>query len=341
MENALSARAPAKLILSGEHSVLYGEPALAMAVNRYTEATASWHAGKSIKFRLLNLEYAASVTLHTLAKIKQRLQHDYHSFLLGNCSIRRVLSKPFELLQYSVSTLIEELNLNLPKGLELKVNSTIPIGCGMGSSAAAVVSTLHVISKIMNIEFEPKKFLKIGKKVENLQHGKSSGLDLSLATYGGCLKFTQGNIDFIHMPNFNLYVVNTGTPGSTTGDCVSFAADVFAANAGLSRNLGIVTTAMEMAISMNNFADFKACVRENHMLLNYLGVVTKPVTSFIHAIEQCGGAAKVCGAGSICGNGSGMVLVCIEDKNQLDIIVAKYGFIVETIQMDQHGTKII
>jgi mevalonate kinase len=320
---------------------LYGEPALAIAVNRYTEATASWHAGSNIKFKLLNLEYAASVTLHTLSKIKNRLQNDYHNFLNGNCSIRQVLTKPFELLQYSVSTLLEELNANLPKGLEIKVNSAIPIGCGMGSSAAAVVSTLHVISKMLNIEFEPKKFLSIGKKVENLQHGKSSGLDISLTTYGGCIKFTQGKIEFIKMPEFNLYMVNTGAPSTTTGECVSLAANIFAANESLSSNFGIVTEAMQKAINANNFVDFKYCIRENHQLLNYLGVVTDTVATFIRTIEQCGGAAKVCGAGSICGNGSGMVLVCIEDKNQLDIIANNYGFTVEAIQMDQYGTQII
>ena len=57
----LTARAPAKLIISGEHSVLYGQPAIAMAVDRYTTTTTNWGDSKYIDFKFPDLAYAKKV----------------------------------------------------------------------------------------------------------------------------------------------------------------------------------------------------------------------------------------------------------------------------------------
>ena len=146
MDSRLTSRAPAKLIVSGEHSVLYDQPAIAMAVNRYTETTATWHKHLAVHFKLLDLAYAKSQSLNALRRVSLKLQKDYHAFLQGECGIRDVLKRPFELLQYSVAHLFEKLNLQLPTGIELKVNSSIPMGCGMGSSASAVISMVHTLA---------------------------------------------------------------------------------------------------------------------------------------------------------------------------------------------------
>jgi len=147
---ALTARAPAKLIISGEHSVLYGQPAIAMAVNRYTTTTTAWRDTPNIHFKFLDLAYAKTHTFKTLQILAKQLRSDYVDFLDGKCSIGEVLKRPFELLQYSVSNLIEHLNLKLPRGMEISVDSSIPVGCGMGSSASAVISTLYALAAYLN-----------------------------------------------------------------------------------------------------------------------------------------------------------------------------------------------
>src|SRR5260221_4743917 len=78
MSKRLTARSPGKLILSGEHAVLYGKPALAMAVNRYAQSRISTHFSPAIFFNLLNLRYAKSLTLNTLSTLKTRLQENYN-----------------------------------------------------------------------------------------------------------------------------------------------------------------------------------------------------------------------------------------------------------------------
>src|SRR3989344_4590821 len=100
MGASITTRAPGKLIISGEHAVVHGAPALAMAVQQYATTTVSRHLASSILFDLFNLKYKKSHTIERLRKIKHRLQNAYLEFQNGHCQIREVLEKPFELLQY-------------------------------------------------------------------------------------------------------------------------------------------------------------------------------------------------------------------------------------------------
>lgn len=334
----LTARAPAKLIISGEHAVLYNQPALAMAVNRYITTTTSWRNTPHIHFKLLNLAYAKSHTYTALRKIAQNLQLEYNNFLNGKTNIRMVLKRPFELLQYSVSNLLDSLDVKLPRGVDITVDSSIPIGCGMGSSAAVVVSTLFSLTNFLQFNWQRADFLLFGKKIENLQHGKSSGLDLHLVTYGGCVRFENGIAQARPIPNFPMYIVNTGQPVSSTGECVSHVASILS-DQKLAASFGQVTEQIDAALLANDLEQFKLGIKANHKLLQQIGVVPSKVTDLIQDIEACGGAAKICGAGSISGDNAGIVLLIADPS--IEHVITKHGFSMQTIEVDTHGTRII
>lgn len=336
---SITARAPAKLIISGEHAVLYGQPALAMAVNRYTDTTTTWHESQDIHFKLLNLAYAKSHTLQTLRKLASNLQDEYNNFLAGKCSIRTVLKKPFELLQYSVSNFLDYLNVQLPQGMEIAVESSIPMGCGMGSSAAALMSTVHALTNFLQLNLQRADYLPFGKQMENLQHGKSSGVDLHLVTYGGCVRFQHGITQARPIPSLPMYIINTGTPASSTGECVNGVEQIFNSDPSLAREFGTVTDKIDQALIKNDGIALRDGVKQNHRLLQRIGVVPQKVANLINAIEQNGGAAKICGAGAINGDNGGIVLL-FADKD-MSSIVRQHGYNLQTVEVDTSGTRII
>lgn len=334
----LTARSPAKLIISGEHSVLYEQPAIAMAVNRYTSTAISWQDTTHVNFKLLDLNYIEACTVHSLNELAKNLRKKYKNFINGKEMIRNVMQHPFELLQYTVANLLDSLNLDLPSGMEITVNSNVPIGCGMGSSAAAVVSTLHALVNLLQINWQRQEYLAFSKQIENLQHGKSSGLDLHLVTYGGCVRFISGTAQACSVPNFSMYLVNTGKPVSSTGECVAHVATILTDKT-LVTEFGAITTSIQQAISNNNLNDFKFGIKQNHRLLQRVGVVPPKVAAFIAAIEQAGGAAKVCGAGAVAGEQAGVVLLV--GDNSLTRIVNEYGYNIQTIEVDNYGTRVL
>jgi mevalonate kinase len=346
MSKQLTARSPGKLILSGEHAVVYGKPALAMAVNRYAQSRISSHFTPAIFFNLLNLRYAKSLTLSTLTALKTRLQENYNDFLQGQCGIRDVLKKPFELLQYTVSNVIEKLNMTLPHGVEIKTSSTIPMGCGMGSSAATVMSTLHALTHFFKLELEPLHYLHLGKEAENLQHGRSSGLDLQLAMQGGCLKFQEGKMEARNFPNFPLYIVQTGTPLSSTGECVAHVA-AHLQQGTLLEDFEAITHEMDKTLTTGHIKGIQDCIRANHALLSTLAVVPAKVQTFIQALESLGAAAKICGAGAVKGDKGGVIWVVFQEAQNphfnpaLSHLLKEYDYTLHTLEMDRGGSHLV
>lgn len=334
----LKARSPAKLILSGEHAVVYGRPAIAIAINRYAESTILTNLSSSILFNFLNLHYAKNVTRSTLSAIKGRLQENYREFLEGNCSIRGVIKKPFELLQFTVSHLLESLNVVLPEGLEIRTASDIPIGCGMGSSSAIVMSTLYALSHFLGLDLDPVRFLSLGREAENLQHGRSSGLDIQLAMNGGCLRFQNNTVIKRELPNAPMMLVQTGYPDSTTGECVDAVSKWFTTSS-IADDFEEVTNEMDKAIQEENLVQIQDCIRENHQLLNTIGVVPAKIQAFIQEVEKQGGAAKICGAGSIKGDNAGAVLVVSE--HNFEDVVSQFGYRSQSIEGDFRGTCVV
>jgi mevalonate kinase len=206
----------------------------------------------------------------------------------------------------------------------------------MGSSAATILSVMHAIANFLQMQISKETLFQLALEAENMQHGRSSGLDLRVALLGGCLYVDGKEPEMRPVPLLPMYLINTGMPITSTGQCVEKVAPFFKSNQ-LCDEFAHVTKAMDKALQTQSWPDLLAAIRENHRLLVKIGVVPNRVQEFISEVEAVNGVAKVCGAGAVAGNRAGALLVVAEDKNALSSICMRFGYNVIPISGELRG----
>jgi mevalonate kinase len=299
-------------------------------------------ATSTIAFTLSDLKNKASSTLRALRSIHTRLKESYTAFLKGELSIRQVLQQPAELFQFALVTLLDSVPMEIGKGLQngfhVSLRSSIPIGCGMGSSAATIISVIQAITHFFHIDIKPEWLWKLSVEVEKLQHGHSSGIDSYVSLHGGCIRFQQGDAQRIAMPTMTLHLVNTGRPQTTTGEAVTTVAKHFVSST-IWEEFAHVQADVERALLEGNMTSLKLAIRANHALLHRIGVVPQKVASFIDEVEQQGDAAKICGAGATAGDDAGIVLVLAETPPTA--LCERYGYTILQALPEMQGARLV
>lgn len=337
----LTARAPAKLIITGEHAVLQGAPAIAVALNRYCDTTLTPTPLPKVLFDLVNLDHKRGRTLRYLSRFKTKVREDYQEFLKGGVSIRKVLKEPFQLLEYTASAFIDKLQHKMDEGFSVKTHATIPTGCGLGSSAAAIVSLNYALNHFTGKNLSVEELFEMNLDSENLQHGKSSGLDLFVSAHGGCLRFQEGKVEKLEFPAFPLTLLITGEPESSTGECVAHSREFFAKQPALIKAFEEVCEQIYESIQIDNFEAFRKGIIKNECLLEELGVVPASIQALIRQVESFGFAAKVCGAGALKGDKVGAILIAgsLNEIQAYDFIQAAGELM--SVEIDQEGVRLV
>eukprot|EP00257_Ricinus_communis_P010124 XP_002529655.2 mevalonate kinase [Ricinus communis] len=218
----VKARAPGKVILSGEHAVVHGSTAVAASIDLYTYVSLSFPSSGNDDTLKLQLKDLALDFSWPIARIKEALPN------LGVPSSSTPTSCSIELIK-SMSALVEEQNfpeakIGLASGASaflwlytsiqgfkpatVIVTSDLPLGSGLGSSAAfcvALSAALLAFSDSVNLDREQHGWLMFGVpelellnkwafEGEKIIHGKPSGIDNTISTYGNMIKFRSGNL---------------------------------------------------------------------------------------------------------------------------------------------------
>jgi mevalonate kinase len=319
----IKAKAPGKIIITGEHAVVYGNPALAMAIKLCAKTILRKHTANKVLLFLRNLRYQEEFSFDELMKVKSDIDIRYAQFTKNEVNIKRVLRHPKDLLLYILAYSTEAFGIELQEGINIEIKSEIPGGCGMGSSAAIIISMLKALVFFFKVKISPEKLWEMGRAIENLQHGKSSGLDIYVALHKGCVFFENGKFYKRDVTNIPFVLINTGKPSSTTGLCVSEAAKHFKSG-DLLEKFAAVARAIDEAAQKNDLVSLKTYIRENHRLLMQIGVVPNKVANFIASLEKRNIAAKVSGAGAVTGDNAGVVLVVGE--GDIADLVFEHGY---------------
>jgi mevalonate kinase len=300
--------APGKIILSGEHSVVYGAPALALAVDRHMRVSFE-------PDRLPRLSWQTHEKTHVLGfdkfhSLRTRLDSYFDRYLRGELTIGQILKKPAELVFYAVDMARLLSGLEHLHGGRVKIDSDIPIGAGMGSSAALIAALLKLFGEFDDID----ELVEQVRHCERLQHGQGSAIDAATVCHGGLVRLRSGVVSRLPLAEEGLgegwFWLFTGTPASSTGACVDRVRRNFSGSM-IWNEFGDVTSRLEQALLQGR--SLVEPVRENHRLLTRIGVVPAPLVRLAEQVEQCGGAAKVCGAGSVSGDQGGLMLLWLPE----------------------------
>lgn len=232
----LKVSAPSKVILHGEHAVVYGKTAVAAALDLRTRMTIRPHEEQVVvKFpdlglsRSWSLEELRKLFSHKPEKIKEdEVDMVYldriHDFLGVESSNLRMASVICFLYLYSI--ILEELLVPM----EIQVVSEIPLGAGLGSSAALSVclagGLIGVLHQARGLDKNIFTCLESGDTrghvcrmaflSEKILHGTPSGIDNSVSSFGGVIRFKQGEITTMAARSpLNVLLVNTNVERNT------------------------------------------------------------------------------------------------------------------------------
>lgn len=293
------ASAPAKVILFGEHFVVYGTPAIALAIDKRAYVRAENRSDQRLYIRSLNLHSAAYFEDGTF-KIEK-----------GDAKEAR---PKFEPIKLAVEKILKKHGDNV--GVNIEIDSSIPIGAGLGSSAAVIAAAAAAVGELLNIKLTKENLFHITCEGEKVVHGTPSGIDSAISVFGGTLLFRtdKGFNPLDYVMNIPIVVGDTGVERPTRVQVEKMreirekypkVVEPIMLAAG-----EIVVTAIE-AFKKNDLNTLGRLMNINQGLLAGLGVSDESLERLINAARKAGAlGAKLTGAG---GGGCMIALARNED----------------------------
>ena len=268
--------APGKIILCGEHSVVYGQPALAVPVSSLRA-----HA---------RVEPTAPGTGCTIRAVD-----------LGQTLPLRALSRE-QPLGLIVMLVLEALQAPEPD-LELNLTSDLPVGGGMGSSAAVAAAAIQALGSALGREFTPAEVSAMTYEVERLHHGTPSGIDNTVIAWEKAIFFIRGqppeplNV----VTPVILLIADTGVAASTRHavELVHRRLEQSPHKVrSILNHMGELAHQARTALERGQLKELGKLMNQNQSLLAELGVSHPRLDALVQAARDAGAlGAKLTGAG--------------------------------------------
>jgi mevalonate kinase len=293
------ASAPAKIILLGEHFVVYGEPAIVMAIDKRVYARVEKRNDSRLHVRSMDLNL--------------EVFFENGSFRVEQGDLKEAKMK-FEPVKQAIEKVMEKHGQRV--GLDIEINSTVPVGAGLGSSAAVIAATTAATGAILGVKLSKEDILRITYAAEKIVHGTPSGVDPAISTMGGTMLF-QMDTGFKPLEvktNIPLIIGDTGVERSTRVQ-VEKVRDLVDKYPRVTEHLmkaarEIVLRAIE-ALKENDLETLGTMMNINHALLYGIGVSDESLEWLANAARKAGAlGAKLTGAGG----GGCMIALAREEK---------------------------
>ncbi|MGM0605550.1 MAG: mevalonate kinase [Halobacteriota archaeon] len=291
--------APGKVYLFGEHAVVYGEPAVPCAIERRATVRVEPRADDHIRVEATDLsldgfvvEYSGSTTERPDVDVPSTLLEAAMGYI--DAAVRQARSAA-----------------DMPTaGFDVSIESEIPLGAGLGSSAAVVVAAIDAATRSVDAPLEPRELADRAYRAEfEVQDGQASRADTFCSTMGGAVRVEGDDCRTIETPRLPIVVGFDGGAGDT-GELVSgvrslkdeydFAADTVESIGDIVRHGETLLADADPtgAPSPQLLQSLGELMNFNHGLLSALGVSSRSLDSMVWAAREAGAhGAKLTGAG--------------------------------------------
>lgn len=297
--------ANAKFILFGEHAVVYGVPAIAGGITNAIRVTVNPNSDSS--------DTTSSVSIPAW---------DLTFFVDATSD---------ELLQRTLLTIVNALGLQEAR-FHLHIDADIAPASGLGASAALAVATIRALSACYGLAFDDNQINALAFQTEKLAHGNPSGLDNTLATFGG-LQLFQRQAD--SSPSLTplslaeplpLLIAHSGKKGFTADTVARVKRQKDAKPnqyKALFADIASIVDSAKLALKNGDFTHFAHLMTENQRILRTMGVSCDEIEQLIRVGLNAGAVgAKLTGSG----DGGSVILYAGEATNKVFSALNDQGF---------------
>lgn len=290
------ASAPGKVILFGEHFVVYGIKAILCAIDKRVTVTAERIPENKI------------IIKSNIGELEVSL----------NKSIDEI-SSPLKPFVYLANKMIKKYNQ--AEGIKIYVKSEIPSGVGLGSSSACCVAGAAAIYKLFE-KTSKEKILELAIEAERTIFQNTSGADCTVCTFGGLMEYDKekGFSQIESEPNFHLVIANSNIEHSTEV-VVSNVKQFKEKNEEkffimCQKELELVNR-VNIMLKNNDLQGLGKCMKDNQEFLETIGISNEKLRKMIKIAENAAFGAKITGAGG------GGCIIALSDESNLEKIISE------------------
>jgi len=288
------ASAPGKIILFGEHFVVYGGKAILCAINKRITVTAKTIPENkiSIKSSIGNLVLAPKRPLNEVD----------------------IQLRPF---YYLADKMIQKYDEK--SGMEITIDSEIPVGVGLGSSSACCVAGAAAISGVFT-EKSKEEILQMAIEAEKTLFPNTSGADCTVCTFGGIMQYDKqtGHSKIDSEPRFHLVIANSKIEHSTK-EVVSNVNQFKEKNeerfSKICNEENNLIDDVLVCLKKNDLKGIGIDIIKNQEYLELIGVSNEKLRSMIKLANKSSFGAKITGAGL-----GGCIFALTDETNMEDTI---------------------
>jgi mevalonate kinase len=289
-------KAPGKIILFGEHAVVYGQPAIAIPISK-VKATARVlpdFSAPSGNIRIQALDIGLDENLYDL-------DHEH--------PLAAAVYRTLETLQPE----------NIP-AFTLQISSSIPVSAGLGSGAAVAVATIRVVSSFLGKSLPDTVIADLSFEVEKIHHGTPSGIDNNVVTYGKPVFFQRDlPIEFLEINQPTYWIIADTGEKTPTFETVSEVRKRQEADPQkyhkIFSKIGDTTRQAREALINGDLPILGQLIDKNQELLKQLNVSSPGIEHLVQAARDAGAYGA-----KLSGGGRGGNVIALASPSQIDSI---------------------